>query len=200
GTRVHLCRLSSAVGVSMVRAAKREGLPVSCDVGVHHLHLCDVDLGYFDSQCRLDPPLRAQRDRDALSEGVADRTIDCVCSDHTPVDDDAKHQPFAEAAPGATGLELLLPLMLRWGALKKRSLAQTLAPISCDPARILGVQSGRIEIGAPGDLVVFDPEVPVRITADALKSQGKNTPFLGYELPGRVRATIVAGKVVYEHE
>jgi len=200
GTRVHLCRLSSEAGVSMVRAAKREGLPVSCDVGVHHLHLCDVDLGYFDSQCRLDPPLRSQRDRDALSEGVADGTIDCVCSDHTPVDDDAKHQPFAEAAPGATGLELLLPLMLRWGALKKRSLVQTLARISCDPARILGVQSGRIEIGAPGDLVVFDPEAPVRITPDALKSQGKNTPFLGYELSGRVRATIVAGKVVYERE
>ncbi|KPK09331.1 MAG: dihydroorotase [Betaproteobacteria bacterium SG8_39] len=200
GTRVHLCRLSSEAGVALVRAAKREGLPVSCDVGVHHLHLCEVDLGYFDAQCRLDPPLRAQRDRDALSEGVADGTIDCVCSDHTPVDDDAKHQPFAEAAPGATALELLLPLMLRWGALKKRSLVQTLAPISCAPARILGVQSGRIEIGAPGDLVVFDPEAPTRMTPDALKSQGKNTPFLGYELPGRVRATIVAGKVVHEGE
>jgi len=200
GTRVHLCRLSSESGVTMVRAAKREGLPVSCDVGVHHLHLCDIDLGYFDAQCRLDPPLRARRDRDALSEGVADGTIDCVCSDHTPVDDDAKHQPFAEAAPGATGLELLLPLMLRWGAMNKRPLAQTLARISSDPARVLGVQSGRIEIGAPGDLVVFDPQAQVRFTPEALKSQGKNTPFLGYELPGRVRATIVAGKVVYERE
>jgi len=200
GTRVHLCRLSSEAGVAMVRAAKREGLPVSCDVGVHHLHLCDVDIGYFDSQCRLDPPLRSQRDREALSAGVADGTIDCVCSDHTPVDDDAKHQPFSEAAPGATGLELLLPLMLRWGALHKRPLAQTLARITCDPARILGVRSGRIEIGAPGDLVMFDPEAPVRLTRDGLKSQGKNTPFLGYELPGRVDATVVAGKVVYERE
>jgi len=200
GTRVHLCRLSSEAGVAMVRAAKREGLPVSCDVGVHHLHLCDVDIGYFDSQCRLDPPLRSQRDREALSAGVADGTIDCVCSDHTPVDDDAKHQPFSEAAPGATGLELLLPLMLRWGALHKRPLAQTLARITCDPARILGVRSGRIEIGAPGDLVMFDPEAPVRLTPDGLKSQGKNTPFLGYELPGRVDATVVAGKVVYERE
>lgn len=200
GTRVHLCRLSTAGAVAMVRAAKRERLPVTCDVGVHHLHLCDVDLGYFDSLCRLDPPLRAQRDRDALSEGLADGTIDCVCSDHTPVDDDAKHQPFAEAAPGTTGLELLLPLTLRWGVLKKRSLLETLARITCDPARILGVQSGRLEIGAPGDLVVFDPDAPVRITAEGLKSQGKNTPFLGYELPGRVRATIVAGKVVYEQE
>jgi len=200
GTRVHLCRLSSEGAVAMVRAAKREGLPVTCDVGVHHLHLCDVDLGFFDSQCRLDPPLRAQRDRDALSGGVADGTIDCVCSDHTPVDDDAKHQPFAEAAPGATGLELLLPLMLRWGARQKRPLAQTLARITSDPARVLGVPSGRVQVGAPGDLVVFDPDAAVRITPEALKSQGKNTPFLGYELPGRVRATVVAGKVVYEQE
>jgi len=200
GTRVHLCRLSTAGAVAMVRAAKRERLPVSCDVGVHHLHLCDVDLGYFDALCRLDPPLRAQRDRDALSEGLADGTIDCLCSDHTPVDDDAKHQPFAEAAPGATGLELLLPLTLRWGVMKKRSLLQTLARITSDPARILGVQSGRLEVGAPGDIVVFDPDAPVRITAAGLKSQGKNTPFLGYELPGRVRATVVAGKVVYEQE
>lgn len=200
GARVHLCRLSTEGAVAMVRAAKHEGLPVTCDVSAHHLHLCDVDLGYFDSQCRLDPPLRAQRDRDALSAGVSDGTIDCVCSDHTPVDEDAKHQPFAEAAPGATGLELLLPLMLRWGSQNKRPLAQTLARITCDPARILGVRSGRIELGAPGDLVVFDPDASDRIVPEALKSQGKNTPFLGYELPGRVRATIVAGKVVYERE
>ncbi len=200
GGRVHLCRLSTEGAVAMVRAAKREGLPVTCDVSAHHLHLCDVDLGYFDTQCRLDPPLRAQRDRDALSEGVSDGTIDCVCSDHTPVDEDAKHQPFAEAAPGATGLELLLPLMLRWGGMHQRPLAQTLARITCDPARILGVRSGRIELGAPGDLVVFDPDAATRIVPETLKSQGKNTPFLGYELPGRVRATIVAGKVVYEQE
>ena len=200
GTRVHLCRLSSEGAVALVRAAKREGLPVTCDVSAHHLHLCDVDLGYFETLCRLDPPLRAQRDRDALSAGVSDGTIDCVCSDHTPVDEDAKHQPFAEAAPGATGLELLLPLMLRWGDRSKRTLAQTLARITCDPARVLGVRSGRIELGAPGDLVVFDPDASVRITPETLKSQGKNTPFLGYELPGRVRATIVAGKVVFERE
>jgi dihydroorotase len=135
-----------------------------------------------------------------LSAGVADGTIDCVCSDHTPVDEDAKHQPFSEAAPGATGLELLLPLMLRWGAMRKRPLAQTLARISCDPARILGVRSGRIEIGAPGDLLMFDPDASVRLTAEGLKSQGKNTPFLGYELPGLVHATSVAGRVVYERE
>ena len=198
GTRVHLCRLSSAGAVAMMRAAKRDGLPISCDVDVHHLHLCEVDLGYFDSQCRLDPPLRAQRDRDALSEGLADGTIDCLCSDHTPVDDDEKHLPFAEAAPGASALELLLPLALRWGEMRKRPLVQTLARVTSDPARVLGLESGRLAAGAPADLVVFEPETPVRFSAETLKSQGKNTPFLGIELAGRVRATIVAGKVVYQ--
>src|SRR2546421_2306608 len=114
--RVHICRLSTAGAVEMMRAAKREALPVTCDVGVHHLHLCDRDLGYFDANCRLEPPLRSQRDRDALSRGLEDGTVDCVCSDHTPVDEDGKHLPFAQAEPGATGLELLQPLTLKWGA------------------------------------------------------------------------------------
>lgn len=198
GTRVHFCRLSTAVGAEMIRAAKKEGLPVSCDVGIHHLHLSELDLGYYDAHCRLEPPLRSQRDREALAAGLADGTIDCAVSDHTPVDEDQKQMPFAEAEPGATGLELLLPLVLKWGAEKKLPLAKTLARVTSDPARILGVQSGRIEPGAPADLVVFDPGQYWRIIPEALKSQGKNTPFLGYELAGRVRATIVAGNVVYE--
>ena len=145
------------------------------------------------------PPLRSQRDRDALRAALADGTIDCVCSDHTPVDDDAKQLPFGEAEPGATGLELLLPLTLKWGAARKLPLATTLARITCEPARILGVAVGpRSRAGAPADLALFDPAAPLRVSAEALKSQGKNTPFLGYELAGRVRYTIVAGNVVYE--
>ncbi len=198
GTRVHVCRLSTAVAVEMIRAAKKEGLPVSCDVGIHYVHLSEMDLGYYDSHCRLEPPLRSQRDREALAAGLADGTIDCAVSDHTPVDEDQKQMPFAEAEPGATGLELLLPLVLKWGAERKLPLAKTLARVTSDPARILGVQSGRIEPGAPADLVVFDPAQHWRVVPDALKSQGKNTPFLGYELAGRVRSTIVAGSVVYE--
>jgi dihydroorotase len=196
--RVHVCRLSSAGAVEMMRAAKKEGLPVSCDVGIHHVHLCDRDLGFFDSNCRLDPPLRSQRDRDALSQALAEGVIDCACSDHTPVDDDGKHLPFAEAEAGATGLELLLPLTLKWGAAQKLDLAKTLARITSDPARILGAASGRLAAGAPGDLTLFDPQASLRVSAESLKSQGKNTPFLGYELQGRVKATIVAGNVVYE--
>jgi dihydroorotase len=198
GARVHVCRLSTAGAVEMIRQAKAQKLPVTCDVGIHHVHLCDMDLGYFDSHCRLDPPLRAQRDRDALARGLAEGTIDCMCSDHTPVDEDGKQLPFAEAEPGATGLELLLPLALKWGAAQKLDLGPTLARITSEPARILGVGSGRLGFGAPGDIAVFDPKATLRVSPETLKSQGKNTPFLGYELAGRVRYTVVAGNVVHE--
>ncbi len=198
GARLHVCRISSAAGVAMLRRARHDGLPLTCDVGAHHVHLADTDLGFFDAQCRLEPPLRSSRDRAALGVGLADGTIDCIVSDHTPVDEDRKHLPFAEAEPGATGLELLLPLALKWGVQAKLTLAQTLARVTSAPARILGVDAGRIAPGAPADLVLFDPQAPFRVSAQALKSQGKNTPFLGLELAGRVRATIVAGSVVYE--
>jgi dihydroorotase len=114
------------------------------------------------------------------------------------VDEDGKHLPFAQAEPGATGLELLLPLTLKWGQAHGLSLAATLGRITSEPARILGVASGRLAAGAPGDVVLFDPAAPLHVAAETLKSQGKNTPFLGYELAGRVRCTIVAGNVVYE--
>jgi dihydroorotase len=198
GARVHVCRISSAAGVALLRRARHDGLPLTCDVGVHHVHLSDMDLGYFDAQCRLEPPLRSPRDRDALAAGLAEGTIDCIVSDHRPVDEDRKQLPFAEAEPGATGLELLLPLALKWGVQAKLNLAQTLARVTIAPARVLGVDTGRIAPGAPADLVLFDPQAPFRVSAQALKSQGKNTPFLGLELAGRVRATIVAGSVVYE--
>jgi dihydroorotase len=198
GARVHLCRLSTAGAVDMMRAAKRDKLPVSCDVAIHHLHLSDTDLGYFDSNCRLEPPLRSQRDRDALARGLEDGTIDCVCSDHTPVDDDGKQVPFAEAEPGATGLELLLPLTLKWGEARKLPLAKSLARITCNAAQVLGVASGRLTAGAPADVAIFDPRAVLRVVPEMLKSQGKHTPFAGYELAGRVRYTLVGGNVVYE--
>ena len=198
GARVHVCRLSTAGAIELMRRAKAEKLPLTCDVAIHHVHLCDADLGYFDSHCRLEPPLRSQRDRDALSRALAEGTVDCLCSDHTPVDEDGKHLPFAEAEPGATGLELLLPLALKWGESRELPLAATLARISCAPARILGVDAGRLAPGAPADVVLFDPAAPVRVGPETLKSQGKNTPFAGYELLGRVRTTIVGGEVVYE--
>jgi dihydroorotase len=198
GTRVHLCRLSSAEGIALVRAAKKDGLPVSCDVGAHHVHLSEMDLGYFDSHCHVIPPFRSLRDRDALRAGLADGTVDAVCSDHAPVDEDAKQLPFGESEPGATGLELLLPLTLKWAAEARLQLADALAAITARPAAILGIGAGSLAPGADADVCVFDAEAQVRITAESLHSQGKNTPFIGYELPGRVRYTLVGGQVVYQ--
>ena len=199
GTRLHVCRISTAGAVAMIRKAKAEKLPVTCDVGIHHVHLSEMDLGYFDAHCHLVPPLRSMRDRDALRAGLADGAIDLICSDHTPVDEDAKQMPFSESEVGATGLELLLPLTLKWAAEAKIPLAKALAKVTSDAARVLGVKSGRIEAGAPADLAVFDAGAPFHVVASALKSQGKNTPFIGYELAGRVRYTLVDGNVVYSN-
>lgn len=197
GARLHLCRISTAGAVAQVRAAKAEGLAITCDVSANQIHLSDADIGYFDSHFRLEPPLRAAADRDALSMALAEGVIDCLCSDHTPVDADGKQMPFAESEPGATGLELLLPLALRWGRERGLPLVRTLARITSEPARILGVESGRIAPGAPADLVLFDPDEQVLVSPERLRSQGKNTPFLNETLAGRVHATLVAGRTVY---
>ena len=203
--RVHLCRLSSAAGVEMVRAAKAEGLPITCDVSVNNLHLIDVDIGYFNAAMRLTPPLRQQRDRDALRAALADGTIDALVSDHTPVDEDAKNLPFAEAEPGATGVELLLGLALKWGAESGLPLARTLATVTQRPVGVLGdalgslgSSAGRLVEGGLADLCLFDPAAHWQVVSTALRSQGKHTPFAGYELPGRVMATLVGGHVAYE--
>jgi dihydroorotase len=198
GCRVHLCRISSAAGVELVRAAKREGLPVTADVGVHHLHVTDVDIGYFDSACRVDPPFRAQRDRDALCAALADGTIDAVCSDHTPVDDDAKLVPFGEAEPGVTALELLLPLVLSWAARSRVPLSTALSRLTCDPERIARCGGGSLSPGAPADVVLFDPAEPWVVSPATLVSQGHHTPFSGRELIGRVRTTLVGGRPAFE--
>jgi dihydroorotase len=198
GARVHLSHLSSAAGVELVRGAKAERLAVSCDVTINHVHLTDIDIGYFDSQYRLDPPLRSQRDREAIRAGLADGTIDAICSDHTPLDDDEKLLPFAEATPGSTGLELLLSLTVKWAREANLPLAKALARISSSPADVLKLPAGRIATGALADLCVFDPAADWLVDPRKLKSQGRNSPFLGYELPARVRATIVAGHVAFE--
>lgn len=198
GVNLHICRLSTAEGVDMVRAAKKAGLPVTCDIAATHLHLTEHDIGFFDSFCHLRPPLRTQRDRDALHAGLLDGTIDAVCSDHTPVDDDAKLATFAESEPGASGLELLLPLVLKWASEKKVPLAQALSLVSCSPAQVLGIEAGGLAVGDVADVCVLEPESYWKVTPEVLCSQGKNTPFLGLELPGRVRWTLVAGQTVFQ--
>lgn len=202
GARVHLCRMSSAAGLELVRAAKKEGLPVTCDVGAHHVHMTDADIGFFDSNARVTPPFRAQRDRDAIRQGLLDGTIDVICSDHTPVDDDEKLLPFGEASPGATGLELLLPLALKWAEecldKSQQPLTRAISKITADAARVVGLASGQLAIGSVADICVFDPAARWKVDAKALASQGKHTPFLGYELGGQVKATVVAGHIAFE--
>ena len=205
GARVHLCRLSSAAGIALVREAKAQGLPVTCDVSINSLLLTDTDIGYFDSRLRLSPPLRQQRDRDALSQALADGTIDALVSDHMPLDEDAKALPFAEAEPGATGLELLLGLALKWGQQSGAGLVRAMGVITSEPARVLGASLGTLQAscgqlveGGVGDLCVFDPLAHWQVQPSSLRSQGKHTPFSGYELPGRVRYTFVGGHLAYD--
>ena len=200
GASVHLCRLSSAEGIQLVRQAKRDGLRVTADVGVHHLHLVDVDIGYFDPNFRLDPPLRGLRDRDAIVAALADGTIDAICSDHAPIGEDDKLLPFGEAEPGASALETLLPLTLKWASEHQVPLADALRKITSAPAAILGKGSGkgRLTVGAKADIAVFDPTAHWVVGPDALVSAGKNTPFAGYELLGRVRYTLVGGEIRHE--
>lgn len=197
GARVHLARLSSAAGVELVRRAKGEGLPLTADVGIHHLLLTDRDIGYFDSQYRFSPPLRSPSDRDALSAGVIDGTINAICSDHTPTDEDEKNVPFGEATPGASGLEMLLPLTLKWAAHANVPVATALARITVNAAEVLGKSQGRFIAGAPADVCIFDPRAFWAVTRETLVSQGKNTPYLAREMQGKVTHTICAGRIVY---
>ena len=205
GARVHLCRISSAAGIELVRRAKAQGLNVTCDISINTLHLTENDIGFFDSRARLTPPLRQQRDRDALRAALLDGTVDALVSDHTPVNEDEKTLPFAEAEPGATGLELLLSLALKWSQDSGAPLVRALAVVTSAPAQVLGSALGTLQAsvgqlveGGVGDVCIFDPNGAWTVTDQALRSQGKHTPFTGYELPGQVRCTLVGGQIAFE--
>ncbi|WAW10734.1 dihydroorotase [Oxalobacter vibrioformis] len=202
GVRLHLCRLSTAKGIELVREAKKEGLSITCDVGAHHVHLTEDNIDFFDSNARMLPPFRSREDRDAISLGLLDGTIDAICSDHTPVDDDEKMLPFGEATPGATGLELLLPLTLKWAeehtANSPDALSRAIAKITSDPARILQLQCGQLTPDYVADICLFDPAVKWIVKPSAFASQGKHTPYEGKEVTGQVKMTIVEGRIAYE--
>jgi dihydroorotase len=197
-TKVHLCRLSTAEGVDLVRQAKKQGIQVSADVSAQHCHLTEHDIGFFNSHAHLKPPLRSSRDKNALCQGLKDGSIDAICSDHTPVDDDAKLLPFAEAEAGATGLELLLPLALKWATDNKANLFDAVAKITSQPASILGIAGGHLSINADADIAIFNPQHDWKIEASQLISQGKNTPFLGLTLAGKVKYTLLHGQITYQ--
>ncbi len=210
GARVHLCRISSAAGVALIRTAKAEGLSVTADVSINSLHLTDNDIGYFDSRARVNPVLRQQRDRDALQAALLDGTIDALVSDHNPVEADAKNLPFGEAEAGATGLELLLSLALKWGQQHNASLLETLARITSKPSQVLASSLGTLassigclNVGGAADICIFDPQAEWSVSPDALRSQGKHTPFAhdmgGSMMPARVKMTVVNGQIAFDN-
>jgi dihydroorotase len=209
GASVHLCRMSSAAGVDLLRDAKAQGLKVTADVSINSLHLTDNDIGYFDSRARLTPVLRQQRDRDALQAALLDGTIDALVSDHNPVEADAKNLPFGEAEAGATGLELLLSLALKWGQQHSLGLPETLSRITLKPSQVLesslgtlASSLGRLNVGGAADVCIFDPAQEWSVSHETLCSQGKHTPFAhdmgGIMMPARVICTVVQGQVAFE--
>ncbi|MEW6591529.1 MAG: dihydroorotase [Pseudomonadota bacterium] len=198
GARIHLARLSTHEGVAMVRAAKAQGLAVTCDVASTHVHLSENDLMGFDAHMHLVPPLRSLRDRDGLREALRDGSIDALCSDHTPVDEDVKQVPFGESQPGASGVELLLPLTLKWAREMGVPLLQAIDLITWKPAQVLGIPAGTLAVGAAADLCLFDEAAEWVVTPQTLASQGNNTPFLGHPMQGRVRYTLIDGHIDFE--
>ena len=198
GARIHLARLSTRESIAMVRAAKAQGLAVTCDVASTHVHLSENDLISFDSHMHLVPPLRSLRDRDAIREALRDGSIDALCSDHTPVDEDEKQVPFGESAPGASGVELLLPLTLQWAREMGVPLMQAIDLISWKPAQILGVPGGNLTVGSFADICIFDETAEWVVTPKTLASQGDNTPFLNQPMQGRVRYTLIDGHIDFE--
>ncbi len=198
GVRLHITRLSTREGIAMVRAARLEGLAVTCDIATTHLHLSEMDLTGFDTQLHLAPPVRGSRDRDAIRDALCDGGIDAICSDHTPVDDDEKQVPFGESAPGASGVELLLPLTLKWAREMNVPLSQAIALVSWKPAQILGIAHGHLSVGADADVCIFDAQFEWQVSRHSLRSQGKNSPFIGHPMLGQVRYTVIDGHVDYE--
>jgi len=213
GAKVHLSRISSAKGVELVKAAKQEGLPLTCDVSINSIHLTEMDIGYFDSRARLSPPLRQSQDRDALRQALASGVIDALVSDHNPVPGDLKTLPFAQATPGASGVELLLSLAYKWSQEMGLGELQALKVVTSQPGSILNqglaLNPGASQAFAPGafkegalaDVCIFDPNEVWSVSPQALKSQGKHTPFdfemSGVAMPGRVKKTLVNGRLVY---
>ncbi len=199
GARYHAQIVSCADSIAIIRQAKADGLPVTAGTSINHLTLNENDVGAYRTFCRLSPPLRLEDDRMALVEAVADGTVDVIVSDHNPQDVETKRLTFTEAADGAIGLETMLSAGLRLVHAGQVSLARLLDAMSSRPAALLGLAGGRLAVGAPADLAVIDPDEPWVVDRYQLHSRSKNSPFDEARLTGRVTATIVAGRIVYEY-
>lgn len=198
GVCAHFHNISSGHAVALIRAAQDRGLPVTADVSAHHLHLTEHDLGNYDSSTHVMPPLRTPRDREQLQQGVRDGVIQAITSQHQPLDKDAKLGPFAETQPGISGLETLLPLTLKLVENDELSLQQAIAALTSQPAAILGIEAGRIQVGALADLSIIDPEAEFTCTPSEFVSAGKNSPFGGWLFSHAVSHTLFHGRLVYQ--
>lgn len=198
GAKAHFCQLSSAKAVQLIKQAQEDGLPVTADVTAHHLHLTEMDIGYFDSNCHVIPPLRTQRDQDALRHALKSGVISNIVSDHQPHGSDAKLAPFAETEAGISAVETLLPLALKMIDDQAMQLSDVLALLTSQPAKTLGLQEGTLSIGSDADICIFDPQEYWVVDREKLLSQGKNTPFHSWELKGKVNYTFKAGEMVFQ--
>ena len=197
GVSAHFGRLSSAAGVEMISRAKNEHLNITADVSAHQLHLTEQDISSFNSTCHVIPPLRSQRDMEALQRAIADNTIDAICSDHQPHDIDAKQAPFASTEPGISALETMLPLCLRLSQNTPLELSSIVNKITRAPSNILGIEAGSLSVGATADICIFDEAEDWQLSEDSINSHGKNTPFLGWNFQGRVKYTVIDGRLLF---
>ncbi|MEL7213611.1 MAG: dihydroorotase [Pseudomonadota bacterium] len=197
GARYHADGLTTAQSLPVLERAKAAGLDVTAGVNIHHLTLNELDVGDYRTFFKIKPPLRSEEDRKAMVEAVASGLIDCISSFHTPQDEESKRLPFEEAASGAVALETLLPAAMRLYHSGDLSLPQLFRALALNPAKRLGLKSGRMEVGAPADLILFDPDAPFVLDREKLLSKSKNTPFDGQRMQGRVLATFVGGLPVF---
>jgi dihydroorotase len=197
GARYHAASITCRDSLAIIARAKNEGLPVTAAVTINHLTLNENDIGSYRTFCKLSPPLRTEDDRLALADALADGLIDVIVSDHDPQDVETKRLPFAEAAPGAVGIETMLPAALRLFHAGQVSLLQLLKALSTHPARLLGLPGGSLAPGSPADLILIDLDEPWVLSRDSLKSKCKNSPFDEARLTGRVVKTCVAGRIVH---
>jgi dihydroorotase len=200
GARLHADAVTTRGALAALARAKDAGLPVTAGATVHHLALNDLDIGDWRTFFKLAPPLRVEADRAATAEAVAAGLIDVICSGHRPQDEEAKRLPFEAAAEGAVGLETILPAALRLVHGGLMDLPALFARLALTPSRLIGAETGRLAAGAPADLVLFDPDAPFVLDRFALRSKSKNTPFDRARMTGRVRLTLVAGRVVFDRD
>lgn len=200
GCRIHFHLLSSGTAARMIAQAQQQRLDVSANVAAHQLHLTEMDIEDFDSNCHLNPPLRSLADREALRQAVARGVIGAICSDHQPLKADAKEAPFPSTVTGISGLQTLLPLTLKLVDEGVLSLCDAIARITCGPADILQLPYGRLSVGSPADICIFDPARHWELKREELPGNGINTPFIGWEFQGQVTHTLLEGRVVYQSE